>query len=92
MAAIDLHQLAQALAPRAWTVHALGSPTLGLPQPGLQHPAAQGLHAPCEAVFSLQVFMRQLRTKVSVSVAHQLHVVLAPLSSDATVAGSAPLA
>jgi len=45
MAAVDLHQLTQAVSTPARWLHAFGSPQLGLPQPGCDHPAPQRLSA-----------------------------------------------
>ncbi|GAB1384276.1 hypothetical protein MASR1M50_25970 [Burkholderiales bacterium] len=92
VAAIDLHQLAQAGAACARAVHSLGAAALGRPQAGLDHPAAQGLGAVREAVFACQVFARQLGAEVAVALAQQLQRGLAHGIGDLAVAGPpAPL-
>ena len=87
VAAIDLHQFAQTLAPGPRAVHALGPALLGMPQPGLHHPAPQGLHAVAQAVLALQILVCQLRTKVGVVPTHQFDEVSLLRGIDAPVAG-----
>ena len=97
MGAVDLHQLAQACSPGARAVHALRAASLGLPQPGPDHPAAQLVHAEAKDVLARKVLVGQLRSEVGVVPAHQLHavrllrVVDAPVAALASSARDQPL-
>ena len=77
VAAVDLHQLAQAGPARPGAVHTRGTTLLGTPQTSRHHPAAQRLHAEAKAVIALQVLVRQLRAEVRIALTNQVQVTLA---------------
>src|ERR1700751_4598532 len=69
LAAVDLHQLANALAPRPRLVNA--SALLAItPQPVSDHPLSQGLARERKAMLGGELFSRQSRPKISVIPAH----------------------
>src|SRR6516162_8733914 len=71
LAAIDLHELAKAIAPAAWLMW--GGQTMAAvdPQTRRDHPATQRLARDRAAVHLRQLLRRQCRTKISVSFANQ---------------------
>jgi hypothetical protein len=69
LAAVDLHQLANAVAPGAGLMDAL-SPLLAItPQPGLDHPQPQGLTTERNPMNLAQLLGRQGRTEIPVPLA-----------------------
>src|SRR5215472_8561510 len=85
--AIDLHQLAQAIAPPARLMRRGETMATVLPQPIRDHPAAQGLARDRTTVKLCQLFCRQGRAEVGVSVAHDRQGQCANLGSEPMVAG-----
>ena len=69
--AVDLHQLAKAIAPAAWLMR--GGQTMAAVDPQIRrdHPAAQRLTRDRAAVYLRQLLRRQCWTKISISFAHQ---------------------
>ena len=70
LAAVDLHQLADALAPRAWLVDALAPLLAVSPNPELDHPQPQRLAAERDVVNLAQFLSRQGRAKIPVVLAN----------------------
>src|SRR5271169_2334716 len=70
LAAVDLHQFADARAPRARLMHAF-CPLLAIePQPVGDHPPAQGLAGERKAVLGGQLLSGQRRPEIGVAAAH----------------------
>ena len=68
LAAVDLHQFANALAPRPWLVNPLALLAI-TPQPGFDHPLAQRFTTNRDAVILAQLLGRQGRAKIPVPLA-----------------------
>src|SRR5215813_7139343 len=69
--AVNLHQLANAIAPTAWLMR--GGQTMAAvdPQTRRDHPAAQRFTRDRAAVYLRQLLRRQRRAKISISFARQ---------------------
>jgi hypothetical protein len=68
LAAIDLHQFANAIAPRPRLVDALALLAIA-PQPGFHHPLAHRFPAKGNAMILTQLLSRQRRAKIPVPLA-----------------------
>jgi hypothetical protein len=92
LAAIDLDQLAVALAPRTGLVDALLAFGPGEPEPVLDHPLPQGLGRDPQVVVLGQLLGGEGRAEIVVALAHQPEHLVAPRRRIAPVAGlAAPL-
>jgi hypothetical protein len=69
--AVNLYQLAKAIAPAAWLMRGRQIMAAVYPQTRRDHPAAQRFTRDRAAVYLRQLLRRQCRTKISVSFAHQ---------------------
>src|SRR6516162_477247 len=69
--AVDLHQLAKAIAPAAGLMRGRQTMAAVDPQTRRDHPAAQRFTRDRAAMYLRQLLRRQCRTKISVSFAHQ---------------------
>src|SRR6516162_7581685 len=70
LAAVDLHQLTNAVAPRPRLVDAFALLAIA-PQPGFDHPLAQRFPAKGNPMILTQLFGRQGRTKIPVPLADE---------------------
>jgi hypothetical protein len=70
LAAIDLHQLADALAPMAGLVDMLAPLLAVSPNPGCDHPQPQRLAAERDPVPLVQLLGRQSRTEIPILLAN----------------------
>src|SRR6266478_1071102 len=86
LAAVDLHQLTQAIAPRARLMDALQSVLPPNPNTGADHPLPQCLDAEIQAVKLGQLLGRQGRSKIGVALAHNRQHGLAKHRTQSPVA------
>src|ERR1700684_1786929 len=69
--AVDLHELAQAIAPSTWLVWGRQAMPTVDPQPIRDHPLSQGLDAHTQSMPCGQLLRRQRRTEIRDMLAHQ---------------------
>jgi hypothetical protein len=70
LAAVDLHQLADTLAPMTWLMNLL-PPLLAVgPNPGLDHSQPKGLTPECDIVNLAQLLRRQGQAKIPIPLAN----------------------
>jgi hypothetical protein len=87
IAAIDLHQLAQARATVSRLMQLRRPLFAGNPQPGLTHPAPHGFLRQHHAMTLGELLARQRRPKISIALTHQRHASRTDIHRQFAIAG-----